>query len=548
LSGYTKTTKTQQGWKIFSFLAVVQHAIHAAMSVLLYNLSFILVLLFFMGANGEGFNRERCYAKVQSMLSEGLLAANDTAFYRDDGGTIHSKPERPVLTLNKCNSICGAEYGWYVDIGPRLSTWLIPVFLLLSNMEVSPLDKRRYLMIIHLLGDPIDSLWSLLSKLEAWSRCHHLAVKLCDPADKVQVRNVATVLGGFEDLVGFYDNPDEVFMKLKSWSIAEGQHFDLLVSRASQQLADSRTDERLRTLLATALYVYQLVSAFVTTVGGGSTSPPGGRIGITMFMTWIVPSILVSNAIGGFTSRRTCYSILEGFVQDATNRRDAWHILQQAAPSLKYYQSVHDYFDSLAWSGAVYSYRPKKVLAFTSGSRDISPSLLLFLAIVPVATSSLIASLILWNTPPIGINCRNILIFVITALVFLSALCTQVSSSFLSGARHWHIMLVKHSLLAIPSVVLIFLACAGRFNSCWCWSGVFSLGAKARVPLNATPEFAAYDKTTYPILVAVCLTIQCATSVGMIWVGWRGWNLMRWSEEEKKAGWGASRGPVQNTS
>jgi hypothetical protein len=506
--------------------------------------SCVVLFLLFTVATGESFNREKCHRKVQWMLQEGQLTANDTSFYRDDGGTIHSTPERPILTLEKCNTICGADFGWYVDIGPRLSTWLIPIFLLLCNMEVSPLDKRRYLMILHLLGDPIDSLWSLLSKLEAWSRCYHLAVKLSSSTDESQVRNVATVLGGFEDLVGFHDDPEEVYLKIKALSRTE-EYFDFLVSRAAQQLADSRTDDRLRTLLATALYIYQLISAFVTTVGGGSTSPPGGRIGITMFMTWIVPSILLSNAIGGFTSRRTCYSILEMLVQDVADQRDVWRTFQQAAPSLDDYSSVHEYFDNLAWSGAVYSYRPKKKLGFGSGAHDIRPWVLLLLATVPIVTSSLVASLILWNTPPIGINCRNILIFVITGLVFLSTLFTQVSSSFFSGSRHWHIMLVKDALLAVPSVILIFLACAGRFNSCWCWSGVFSLGAKARIPLNAVPEFAAYNKTTYPILVAVCLTIQCITFIVMIWIGWRGWNMMRWSEEEKKVGWRVSRRPMQ---
>jgi hypothetical protein len=502
----------------------------------------ILLLVLFTTVNAEGFNREVCYQRVKSMLADGTLASNDTFFYRDDFGTIRSSPDRPVLTLNACHELCGAGFGWYKDIGPRLSTWLIPVFLLLSNMEVSPLDKRRYLMILHLLGDPIDSLWSLLLKLEAWTRCYYLALKLSGISDKIKLRNVATVLGGIEDLVGFYENPKDVYLEIKALATVEDAHFDLLVSRTAQQLADSRTDERLRTLLATVLYIYQLVSAFVTTIGGGSTSPPGGRVGITMFMTWIVPSILLSNAIGGFTSRRTCFSIFETFVEDATGQKNGWKALQQAVPSLRH-QSVHEYFDNLAWSGAVYSYRPKKILRFRSGSHDSSPVLLLFLATVPVATASTIGSLILWDTPPVGLNCRGILILVMTGLVFLSALFTQISSSFFRdpSSRHWHIVLVKDTFLAVPSVVLIFLACAGRFNSCWCWSGVFSLGAKARVPLNAIPEFAAYNKLTYPILVAACLTIQCATFVGMVWVGWRGWNIMRWSEEEKKGGWVAAR-------
>ncbi|KAF2027648.1 hypothetical protein EK21DRAFT_102357 [Setomelanomma holmii] len=358
------------------------------------------------------------------MLEDGTIASNDSIFYSDDDGTVWSTPERPVLNLNGCNLQCGADFGWYVDIGPRLSTWLIPVFLLLSNMEVSPLDKRRYLMILHLLGDPIDSLWALLSKLEAWSRCYHKAAEVVGTTDLVRIRNVATVLGGFEELVGFRDDPAEIYTGLKAMSKPTGR-FDLLVARTAWQLADSRTDERLRTLLATTLYIYQIVAAFIATVGGGNTSPPGGRIGIAMFMTWIIPSILLSNAIGGFASRRTCYSIMETFVRDVTEGKDAWPTLRLISPTFRDSASVDNYFDNMAWSGAVYSYRPEKHIAFRSASRNRSPGLLLCLAAAPIFTSSIIASVILWNTPPLGINCRNILVFVMTGLVLLSALFTK---------------------------------------------------------------------------------------------------------------------------
>lgn len=499
---------------------------------------FVILFLFSVCASAaDPYNREICYQKVKGMLENGTIANNDTIFHRNRDGVPMSEPDHPVLNLHGCYEMCGADFGWYLDIGPRLSTWLIPIFVLLSNMEVSPLDKRRYLMLLHLLADPIDSLWSLLSKLEAWSRCHHLARSLCRRSNEIKIRYIATVLGALEELVGFHDNPATVFTAIKDKSTLEKTDFDRLVSHAAQQLADSRTDERLRTMLATALYIYQLVSAFVSTVGGGNTSPPGGRIGITMFLTWIIPSILLSNAIGGFTSRRICYSILESFVQQVTGDQDAWYVLQRASPSLRQYETVHDYMDTMAWSGAIYSYRPSKSLVYSAGKRDVSSFSLLVLAVIPVFTSSIIASVLLWNTPPIGINCRNVLIFVMTAVAILSTIITRISARFFTGSCHWHIMLVKDAIIAIPSVILVFLACAGRFNSCWCWSGVFSLGANAHIPLNAAPEFAAYNKTTYPTLVGACITIQVLAFMSMMWVGWRGWNVMRWGEEEKKVAW-----------
>lgn len=455
-----------------------------------------------------------------------------------------SNPQKPTLTRVGCEQICGKRFGWYTDIGPRLSTWLIPVLLLTVNMEVAPLDKRRYQMLIHLLGDPIDSLWSLLTKLEAWSRCYFLT----------RDRNLATLVGGFEDLIGFYADPFEVFMDVIEASSLDGTLIGIHIARAAQRLADSRTDERLRTLLSTVLYIYQLVSAFVSTVGGGNTSPPGGRIGITMFMTWVIPSILLSNALGCFTSRRSCFDILDTFVRDINPviekdgrirdlepRTNLWKELQRTVPEMRRRGSVQNYFDSLCWSGGIYTYRPSKRLVFAATSGNRSPLLLLILAVSPIMISSIIASVILWHTPPIAINCRNLLVFSIVILIYISAFLTWAFSFRFQGAAHWYAVFIKDVCLAVPFVILVFLAVAGRFNSCWCWSGVYSLGARARIPMNPAADFIHFDKTTYPILVSVCLGLLILSFIVMMMVGWRGWNVMRWSEQERQEVWDRTR-------
>jgi hypothetical protein len=509
------------------------------------NRFFILIFIITMAETvSAGYNREACYTKVKGLLKDGLLTRNDTAFFHDRSGMPMSSPDNPVLTLQSCNSICGKDQGWYVDIGPRLSNWLIPVFLLLSNMEVSPLDKRRYLMLVHLLGDPIDSLWSLLMKMEAWSRCYYMAIKVYGPGQPRKVRNLATLLGGIEELVGFDADPMEVYRNITSQP--EPEHLNVLIARTAQHLADSRTDERLRTILATALYFYQLLSAFVTVIGGGNTSPPGGRIGIAMFMTWIIPSILLSNAIGGFTSVRTCFRILEEFSQAVNPDSDLWLQLKESVPALEVYNVPEQYFESLSWSGGIYTYRPDKHISFLASSKSRSSYLFLVLAVAPILTSSIIASVILWNTPPIGINCRNFLIFSLTIFIFLSAAFTSLTYwRGVRGKLHWYITLVKDALVAIPFVILIFLATSGAFNTCWCWSGVYSLGKAARIPLNPKPQFQFYNKTIYPILVGVCLILQLSAFVAMMRVTWAGWNIMRWSERERQEEWARSRRALQ---
>lgn len=166
-----------------------------------------LLIAILVSSVDAGFDRDVCYADVLNMLKDGSLPTNDTVFYRDELGRVRSELDNPILTLSGCNSLCGSKFGWYHDSGPRLSTWLIPVVLLLSNVEVSPLDKRRYLMLVHLLGDPIDSFWSMLLKMEAWGRCYDLAEKVIHSLDRRRIRNLATVLGGMEELVGFHASP-----------------------------------------------------------------------------------------------------------------------------------------------------------------------------------------------------------------------------------------------------------------------------------------------------------------------------------------------------
>ncbi|KAF2473602.1 uncharacterized protein BDR25DRAFT_256396, partial [Lindgomyces ingoldianus] len=387
-----------------------------------------LALLLAKEVGANGFNRDECVRYVRDSLSQGILAKNATCFFRDNSGMPMSDPDYPTVTLAGCNQLCGSSRGWYKDIGPRLSTWLIPVVLLLSNMEVSPLDKRRYLMLAHLVGDPIDSLWSLLLKLEAWSRCHNLAKAFLRVNDRRLVRNLATVLGGIEELVGFHTNPLSVYRHLVAHSTLDDEELSLLIGKTAQRLSDSRTDERLRTLFTTALYFYQLVSAFIATVGGGNTSPPGGRIGTAMFMTWVVPSILLSNAIGTFTSSRTCFTILERFYQDSTGQFDLWAELQRTCPQLRQYPTIDDYFDSLTWSGAIYTYRPNKRLPFATGAKDRSPVTLLMLATSPIIVASVISSAIIYHTPPIAFSCRNVLIISLAAFQLLSPLFTWLTS------------------------------------------------------------------------------------------------------------------------
>jgi hypothetical protein len=504
--------------------------------------SFIFLLFFIPLASA--WNRQICFETVVNMTEDGTLSSNDSVFYRDQNGNIFSSPENPILTLPGCEELCGVPFNWYPDAGPRLNTWLIPVVLLVANMEVSPLDKRRYLMVFHLLGDPIDSIWSMLSKLEAWSRCDGLARLDVDRGfaqkyDTYAPKIFATLLAGVEELLGPEHNPLDAFNSLlprAKLSLEGKKVFKDLVHRTGFELADSRTDEILRTIFAVVLYMYQLIAAFVTTVGGGNTSPPGGRIGTAMFITWLVPVILLSNLIGGFTSRTVCFRIMEGFVQKVRSHPLLLSTVDHS-PLTKTLSRPSEFFNSQSWSGSVYTYVQPKKIVYNARSNDRSRLFLLILSILPIIIASIFGSAIIWNTPPEGLSCRNIMLIVMTTLWFLSTFLTWCISTikFFGPKARWYIILAKDFVIGFPIILTIFLSSSGIFNSCRCWSAVYSLGAMAHVPLNTNAFFNYDDTHLYPILVSICLALELALFCYIVFVGRRGIRIIRWSEQEKRS-------------
>ncbi|EPE36522.1 hypothetical protein GLAREA_08685 [Glarea lozoyensis ATCC 20868] len=514
---------------------------------------------------------EKCRARIKSEVTNGTLLLNDTTIFHPN-----STAEAPYLTFPACETYCGKGRTWYEDTGPILNTWLIPILILVSQMDVSPLDKRTYLVLFHLLGDPIDSIYSLLLKIEAWSRCRiraehewnvrhapglialesgetwksRIKRRLIDFMARIKVaiwgrpggvrrrwreigndekaefvRTLGTLLGGIEELVGEGFNPWEVYEKI---SLVPDIDIDRFRNDVAYELANSRTDDIYRTCLAVALFFYQVISGFVVRVGGNASSPPGGRIGICMFLTYILPAILMSNLLGNFTSASTCYSIFQ------KNLPAGIHLLPLLYPQRSASRKdVTEYFKARPWSGGIYTFRPEKYMFNDNFAGTRSRKLLFPLAISPVLFSTITGLSIIWHLPPAGVNCRWFVLLGISYLYFISTLITQASYVLSSKkSRLWRMIMCKDVVIAVPTVILLFLSSSGLFNTCWCWSGVMMhlhSREKAKVGLNTDLSFRPYITRLYPALFGICLTLQMLTFMVMFINGWKGLTLMRWS-------------------
>lgn len=488
-----------------------------------------------MVQRATAFDRDVCLQSAQWMLGNGTLTPDSPFFYRD-------KPNSPpyidasnmTLTLAGCNAICGPKQTWYLDVGPRLNAWVIPVLLLLINVEVSPFGKRNFLEFLHLLGDPIDSLWSLLHKIDAWDRCYAHAARyyqLCPSCRLI----VATIFGGHEEVQGPRITSERNSLDALASQYRLVSHFDEW-RRTAVHLAGSRTDELIRTVLALILYLYQLVSNFVPSVGGVPSSPPGSRIATGVLLSCFVPTIVLTNAVGAFASRRTAYDAIatlairtDGHAMQVARRRS---FFLSGLPILAQ-ESTSKYFDALAWSGGIYMYRPWK-FRYITGTRSSSVHTILYglLAATPVLIGFLGGSLLLWWQTPRGFNCRHIWLITVSLSWIASAIITQASYnlSFAMGKYHWRFILVKDACVALPSFLMFFLSTSGLFNSCWCWSGPWEYPGVGRVILPVT-FYESNGTIMYPMTLSAALLLQLFVVVCIVFFWRQGFRLLRWNEK-----------------
>jgi hypothetical protein len=303
------------------------------------------------------------------------MSMDPEIFFRGSDGRLMSNATNPVLTLSGCYRLCGTKTSAYRDSAPRLITWLLPITILIANMQFAPIGKERFLMVLHLLGDPIDSTWSLLSKVEIWNRCFSLAQELHQAREhqvqrdkENQAKNIAVIISAAEELIGPLDtniDAKQVFEEMLTCSTMPLEEIDDLNWKTASNLVDSRTNEMLRTCFSILQYLFQVMAAFVPAIGEAS-SPSGGEIGTAMLLSWLLPVVLLSNAVGDFTSSRKCLRIVLSFMEQIGSQPGQHSFCAPKHSSLDL-PGVHrvqetSYFNSLAWSGAIYSYRPDKHL------------------------------------------------------------------------------------------------------------------------------------------------------------------------------------------
>lgn len=104
-------------------------------------------------------------------ITQAIKAANATdsrLFYPSIGGVVDRT--RTLLTCNGCIQLISKGDNWAPflksDVRQRFLLWKAPLIQLIAQMQLPPLGYRSNIFVIfHLIGDPIDTVWSLSHKI-----------------------------------------------------------------------------------------------------------------------------------------------------------------------------------------------------------------------------------------------------------------------------------------------------------------------------------------------------------------------------------------------
>lgn len=476
----------------------------------------ILVILFLVvpGIMGleKGYDRIGCLAKVTDMLNNNTSPTLLDPSYFAVGLTLGN----PLLTLPGCNALCSPTWGPYPDDGPRLYDWIIPGILLIANLHFAPIGRKRYLHIAHILGDPVDSMWRLLSTIEDWVESHRKAHEFLQgqkkrPDGVVQPEEIAVIISGAARLVPSLDFSNFSKWLFSSLNIEYVSEKELKIRcDALHETAIALRDQRLhdirRTGFAILVYILQVVVVFLPAVGG-SPNPSGGRVSPAMMLVWLLPLVLLSNAIGDYGCWRHSAETLTKFLGVVGVNLDECLTTNKKTDSGALNPFSIPTFGEIACSGAV---------LHSCASSARRKAILAFLSVLPVALACATAFAVDY-TAPTYFSCRATSIMVSFALWLLSAAATGLMR--LSVGRHlWLFIWLKDIVVATPILAFILLSTCGFFNSCYCSSGAILRGNRAQVVLNPVASYPLNNGIIYPATVTIGLGLQLLIPILMRFV------------------------------
>ena len=385
------------------------------------------------------------------------------------------------LPLQQCEQYCGKGYGPYgfYDALDAIITWVIPLLALAANMNFTETTKLRLpygskvFVIAHQFANPIDTIFSLASKLDLGQRlrehCDSLNLAVL-PLEKDELanakRDIANVCYCMDDFGHdrFEKRAKRIFELVQSQC---GADIVRSIKTASRDLALARVRNILRTSIAVVVFVGAAFTARLktnTASGLGFAHPH--TIALRELCYFLLLEIVLSAAAEGWPHQWTPQSPLNTLGGE----------LHQHDPQFGWQSLGRKEIEP--WNGGIYSYRPQKNLPWrrsdrnatqnkfhsTSGDGSGRHKILLALAFLSVLVAFSISFMMSWYTPTVGLGGRGIaeLTYVsvwIVNFVFENWMASRVKEKRLL----FHLVWIKDTLVSFLVILFFLLPFMGKF-------------------------------------------------------------------------------------
>ncbi|MCJ1384308.1 hypothetical protein MMC17_007424 [Xylographa soralifera] len=451
------------------------------------------------------------------------------------------------LTLPQCYEYCGSGYGSYDiwSVISALSSWVIPLFLLLGNITYANISspvfdigkiKLGYMgnwiaVISHLLVNPIDYLWSLCLKLDVGNnikiRCDKITI--LSPEEKKNLSAVTFALDDYENGIHL----DSLLQPLEDNSCRDVHHRALkgILGSAARDLADARKHNKLHSTLAILIYGKEVFEALIDAkLDGTFPYHMPHTLALRQLYYWLFLAVILSAAAGGFGNQWTSLSTLQRFL---TERHEALQRLGVQDDN----KSRRIVLEPLKpWNGGNYSWRHCK------GGVSKRGWIMFILVIMAVIFPVVSAFLLSWVTPTVGLGDRGIMELSFAGLWVLNYILTVAASKRLRPENLFKIMW-WNLFWSLTSLVVLFTAFQGWFNSCESWSAYYSRGYNGAV-LNLNMKDIEEDDifSLYLPVVIAALLVQLLLAGIILRLNRDILRCTVWSDAENRAFWERTSG------
>jgi hypothetical protein len=461
-------------------------------------------------AESSYFNRSDCANRI-SRNSTNILFLHG------------SNAQNPIIDKATCLAQCGNQTEAFDDSIPRLNTWFLPILVLLFSLHCSTSggnsQRRKRIVpsflngveaVAHTLGDPAHYTYCILTRGRVWRRCIQRAQLIADPIDEAyesEVIRIAGILAAFERIHEYVqkNNPKRRWRTGARTRVVED---DTMLRNATAEtfriyakeyarpipcrqgvvgnIVGVRTGSIYSVIPAIGLYAWQVVGAFVPTIGQ-SPNPSGGRVASALLLSWILSAVLCSNTVGDLSCSDGSAIRVSKFLQQKypdENRAMLQRLVRKSFESS--YSCERAKSRCERWGLKLLSAMPVLVAVVFSFTVTVVPPTYITLRIVI----------------PLTIGCGYL-----TASPALNLLIGRQA------------IRIKNVLFALANTTVLAVASWGLFfNNCEGWRTLLPR-SHAGVVINSDRLFERNDKFLFPLLVSLCIGFQLLYS-GFVWWRW----------------------------